>query len=261
VRTFEIPAPGPGRDKVQEEFLREIENLGQLDHPCIVKLKGCCLSSGNEGPKIIMEFVGEGSLKEVLRSDIRIPRWWNPTRRVITIVGIVLAMKYLEAKKLIHRDLRPSSILFDDDHRIRICDFGSSRIYESDITMTQIGCSLYKAPEINRGDYDGKVDVYSFGLILYEIVVGNGIFSNPGSKLGFHGLKKEERPSIPGEVLPGAKELIEKCWEFEATKRPNFHEIWSFLERNNFEVISGADIKQVRSFVSDAQVTLPNLML
>jgi serine/threonine protein kinase len=254
VKTFVIPPQPELRDRVQQEFMRETETLVHLDHPCIVRMKGLCLPRENEGPKIIVEFLGGGSLKEVLRNDGERLRWWTPTRRIITVTGIVLGMKYLESKNLIHRDLKPSNILFDDDRRIKICDFGSSRIYEIDVTMSEIGTALYMAPEVPSGVCDGKVDVYSFGLILYEIVVGNGLFSNAGNKHGlFVDLQKGNRPSIPGEVLKAGRDLIEKCWSHEPRKRPNFEEILSYLKGVDFEVIDGVNKGQVRGFLTDME--------
>jgi serine/threonine protein kinase len=251
VKIFSIPSGKELQNKIQEEFIREAETLIQLEHPCIVKMKGICLPRGNEGPKIIMELVGGGSLKEVVRSDLKRPKWWRPTRRVITIMGLVLGMKYIESKNLIHRDLKPSNILLDDDHRIKICDFGSSRIYEIDVTMTTTaGTPLYMAPEVAGGHYDGKVDVYSFGLILYEILGGNGIFSNSGNKYGlFMDLQRGNRPSIPEEVSKTGRELIEKCWSQDPRRRPRFDEIMRYQERVDFEIIDDVQKGEVRSFL------------
>jgi serine/threonine protein kinase len=64
-------------DKVQKQFISEIEALNELRHPCIVSLKGCCLPTQNESAKIIMEFLGGGTLKKFLKSDIAHPEWWD----------------------------------------------------------------------------------------------------------------------------------------------------------------------------------------
>jgi serine/threonine protein kinase len=79
-------------------------------------------------------------------------------------------MRYIHSKDIIHPDLKPANIFIDDDHRIRIGDFGSSRLFKAGVTMTNAGAPLYMAPEMDGGHYDEKVDVYSFGLIMYEIV-------------------------------------------------------------------------------------------
>jgi serine/threonine protein kinase len=230
--------------------MSEIEALHQLKHPCITKVKGFCLPSELEGPSIVMEFVGGGTLKDVLRNK---PRWWTDTRKAINIVQIVLGMEFIHSKKFIHRDLKPTNILLDDDHSVKISDFGSSRMYESevDVTMTGVGTPLYMAPEVASGHYDQKVDVYSFGLILYDIVSGTGVFSGDGNKMALHyDMVKGKRPDIPATVLPFTRDLIKKCWSESATERPSFSEIWKMIQEVNFRVVPGVESALVKGFVS-----------
>jgi serine/threonine protein kinase len=84
-------------------------------------------------------------------------------------------MKYILSKGFIHRDLKPENIFVDDDNRIRIGDFGSTRLFETGVTMTSVGTPLYMSPETDEGHYDCKLDVYSFGSIMYEIATNNGV--------------------------------------------------------------------------------------
>jgi serine/threonine protein kinase len=138
--------------------------------------------------------------------------------------------------------LKPTNILIDNEHNIKISDFGASRLFETNVTMTSIGTPLYRAPEAADGHYDNKVDVYSFGIIVYEIVTGNGIFSDEGSKMRlFLDLQNGKRPEIPKEVLPFTRELIIKCWSQESIKRPDFREIWKSLKDHEFKVMNGVD--------------------
>jgi serine/threonine protein kinase len=147
--------------------------------------------------------------------------------------------------------LKPGNILFDDDFRVKIGDFGSSRLYEIDVLQTlMVGTSLYMAPEVYGGEYGPKVDVYSFGLILYEIVVGNCLFSCEGGNKGklYDDLRKGWRPAIPSEVKEVSRRLIERCWSENPEIRPSFSEIWGELEKSNFEVVEGVDSGEVISF-------------
>jgi serine/threonine protein kinase len=228
--------------QVEKDFLSEINALNALNHPCIVEFKGCCLPVSNEGPKVIMKYYGNGSLHLLLGSDAR-PIWWTPTRKVMTIVGIVLGMKYIHSKGFIHRDLKPANLLFDDDMNIRVSDFGSSRVLNVEESMTVVGTLQYVAPEVVDGHYNAKVDVYSFGLIVYEIVVGKKVLA-PSEMLG------RGRPDIPEEVLPFTKSLIEKCWSHAASDRPSFDEIHRMLAEAEFKVIDGADNCAVAAFVN-----------
>jgi serine/threonine protein kinase len=249
VKSFSFGTNSAKNEEIQQKFMREVENLINLHHPCIVSFKGCCLPTGGEGPKIVTEFAGNGSLKPVLRSKPP-PRWWTDGRKVTSIAGIVLGMKFIHSQGLIHRDLKPENILVDDDFRIRIADFGSSRIFEEGVTLTEAGTPLYMAPEVRTQHYDDKVDVYSFGLILYEIVVGDGLFSGPGNKMDlFVNLQTGWRPIIPKGVESVSKELIERCWSQNPEERPSFGEIWSSMEKSDFRLLPGVEQGEVEGFV------------
>jgi serine/threonine protein kinase len=250
VKSFRFGSDSVKNEGIQRTFIREVESLMKLnEHPCIVSLKGCCLPCGNEGPKIVTEFLGNGSLKSILGS--KPPRWWTYGRKVKSIAGIVLGMKFIHSKGLIHRDLKPENILFDDDLRIRIADFGSSRIFEVDVTLTGGGTPLYMAPEVPTHHYNEKVDVYSFGLVLYEIIVGDGLFSGPGDKMKlFLDLQKGWRPIIPDKTESVSRKLIESCWSENPGNRPSFDEIWISMEKCNFRLLPGVKKSDIEGFLN-----------
>jgi serine/threonine protein kinase len=216
-----------------------------------VSIKGYCLPTKEEA-KLISEYHGIGSLKGLL-SQARHDRWWTIRRRTNCIVGLVVGMKYIHNEGFIHRDLKPDNILIDDELHIRICDFGSSRTFESGITMSTFDAEtpLYMAPEVDEGHYDSKIDVYSFGLILYEIVSCDGLFSNSGNKTSLCvKLRNGWRPELGPEIPLLSRNLIEGCWNVDASCRPSFEEIWYELCANDFNVISGSDKADVDSYFS-----------
>jgi serine/threonine protein kinase len=94
------------------------------------------------------------------------------------IVGIILGMRYLHSQSIIHRDLKPENILLDRLSRIRIGDFGLAREDSYFFSKPGAGTPLYMAPEIILLGQPPttKVDVFAFGLILYEILVGRAVF-------------------------------------------------------------------------------------
>jgi serine/threonine protein kinase len=116
--------------------------------------------------------------------------------------------------------------------------------------MTNVGTPLYMAPEVASGHYDSKADVYSFGLILYEIVSGTGVFSDDAKKLQlFYDMVKGKRPDIPENVIPFTRKLIERCWSESPTERPSFSEIWKSLQEVKFKIIHGVESAAVEGFV------------
>jgi serine/threonine protein kinase len=191
----------------EKEFEGEIDALIKLDHPFIVPFVGLILpvgridDSASVGSRIASQFMVRGSLRDVLASD---SSWWNGTAKSIVIVGVVVGMIFMHELGTIHRDLKPGNILLDECHRPRICDFGSSRDLSLSATMTsKIGTPLYMAPELynDTEDYDNKIDVYSFSLILFEIVTGRSVFSptlNPIQLAREH--EKCEHFDVPKDV-------------------------------------------------------------
>jgi serine/threonine protein kinase len=237
----------------EQEFIREIEALIILNHPCILNMKGYCLPTRNEGAKLVSEYLCKGSLKPILGSGVNFPEWWTIKCRTNCVVGLVVGMKYVHNRNIIHRDLKPENILLDDDLHIRIGDFGFSRVFEEGITMTDAGTLLYTAPEVADSHYDKKIDVYSFGLILYEIMSCDKRFSAPevSGKLRLYlNLQNGWRPEIPSGITALSRSLIERCWSANALDRPSFEEIWIELSENGFQLIEGSDRADVNSYLS-----------
>jgi serine/threonine protein kinase len=249
VKNYKLEKGEESEKYVQETFLREVQALFRLKHPFILSLKGYCLPKGREGPKLVTEYMRNGSLKAILALGSEAPRWWTVKRRVECVIGIVLGMKYIHSKGFIHRDLKPGNIFIDDDGRIRIGDFGSSRSFETGVTMASVGTPLYMAPEVGEGHYDCKVDVYSFGLIMYEIVTNDAIFSAAGSKLEiFRQLLNGWRPDL-SNVTPLSRSIIERSWSMNAKERPTFDDIWRERYNDGFDIIAGVSKSEVAAFL------------
>jgi serine/threonine protein kinase len=166
------------------------------------------------------------------------------------IVGIVHGMKYLHSKNIIHRDLRPGNLLLDGDNfRIRICNFGSS-VYEDYETRARIGTLAYLSPESFDDHPTKKVDVFVFGLILFELLCGESVFPKDADIARIYALHaREERPNIPEGVSPTISGLIQRCWSPEGRNRPTFEEIYSELEGIEFVFFDDVDTEVVFDYV------------
>jgi serine/threonine protein kinase len=221
-----------------------------LKHPFILSLKGYCLPKGKEGAKLVTEYMVNGSLKRVLALGSEAPRWWTVERKVECVIGIVLGMTYIHSRGFIHRDLKPENIFIDGRYRIRIGDFGSSRLFDAGVTMTSVGTPLYMAPEAGDSHYDCKVDVYSFGLIMYEIVTNDPIFSGTsGNKLKLlTQLQSGWRPDL-GNVTPLSRSIIESSWSMIANERPSFEGIWRELYIGGFNIIAKINKSEIDAFL------------
>lgn len=164
----------PRHMATSEEFLnrfrREAKLLAQLQHPNILAVFDYGESDGY--PYIVMPFVPSGTLADLLKGR---PLPLHKARRIMTQIGDALA--YAHARGMIHRDIKPSNILMDESGNCLLTDFGLARMVESSSKLTSSGTVLgtpaYMSPEQGAGsEIDHRSDIYSLGIILYEMVTG-----------------------------------------------------------------------------------------
>jgi serine/threonine protein kinase len=218
----------------QEQFVREIELMKSLTHPCIVALRGFQLSPVMS---MCMEYVSGGTLEDALSSS---PSWFDPTSKLIIVIGIASAMSHIHSQNVIHLDLKPSNILLDESGEAKISDFGTAR-FDSNTCSMNLGTPLYMAPEIFRGDkyITRKVDIFSFGLILYQIIECVSVSS-----------LKERYPdvSFSPRTNKEARSIIEACLDPDPEKRPEFSEILEEITNFELELIEEADTEKAREY-------------
>jgi serine/threonine protein kinase len=142
-------------------FFSEVDALIQLTRPCVLRIVGHSLSTGDSPAQIATEFVAGGSLREA-------PPRLDDTEKAIVICGIVVGMQFIYSRGFVHRDLKPENITLDERGLVKIGDLGSSRFCDTRVTMRLgVETPLHMSPEMHReGDYTGAVDVCSFTLIL-----------------------------------------------------------------------------------------------
>ena len=233
-----------------------------------------------------MELAKRGSLAEAIlkskKSTADID--YDNTAKQIILVGIARGMMYLYQHHIIHRDLKPDNILLDQYLHPLITDFGLSKIYDPGYSISQsqtCGTSIYMAPEIISGNrYSGKADVYSFGILMYEVItelVPYPLFQEKG-KLTIYQfnekvIKENYRPQFTFSIKPSLKNLVERCWSKDPNERPTFEEIFKKLKiqfmtfvrvmkmRTNF--ISMALILRnfMRILILSLRMTLPMIII
>ncbi|CAH9103950.1 unnamed protein product [Cuscuta europaea] len=170
------------------EFKNEVNCVARLQHRNLVRLLGFCL----EGTErlLIYEFLPNSSLDHMIFDANKRRRIGWETRHNI-IVGITRGLIYLHEDsqlRIVHRDLKASNILLDDNMNPKISDFGMARLLESDdqtrdVTHRIVGTYGYMAPEyVIHGQFSSKSDVYSFGVLLLEIITGERIKSFSGGE-------------------------------------------------------------------------------
>ncbi|KAK6791373.1 hypothetical protein RDI58_010454 [Solanum bulbocastanum] len=181
---------------------------------------------------IVVEYVPGGTLRShVLKNHIK----KLPLNSVIQIaLDVARGLRYLHSKKIVHRDVKTSNLVMDKDGRVKIIDFGVSRIEAScPLDMTaQIGTIGYMAPEVLIGlPYDHKCDVYSFGICLWEIyccsIPYNGKIPSSHTSPCIY---KSLRPEIPNKCPSVVANIMKQCWHADPKERPEMKEVVLMLE-------------------------------
>ena len=219
--------------KVGSKISREYEILSQIkDCEYIVKLIDTFYSVNDDG-KVIQNLVFEyvNRSLETYMEDFRKKKKFIPIEKIKQISKqLLLGLNFCHKKNIVHRDLKPENVLFTEDERVKICDFGSSKFIEKDTKSTPyIVSRYYRAPELLLGkcDYDDKIDIFAAGCIFAELFTLIPLF--PGKT---EGLQIFEHMCILGNPPKGY---------FEKFQLPE-----SFLNYFvNMDKIEKADIKNV----------------
>ncbi|KAL6846707.1 hypothetical protein ACP4OV_024155 [Aristida adscensionis] len=163
-----------------KQWLAEVQFLGVLEHPNLVKLLGYCAVDTERGAQrlLVYEYMPNKSLEDHLFSRVNPPLSWN--RRLQIILGAAEGLAYLHEGvelQVIYRDFKTSNILLDKDFRAKLSDFGLAREgptgANTHVSTAVVGTHGYAAPEyMETGHLSAKSDVWSFGVVLYEILTG-----------------------------------------------------------------------------------------
>ncbi|KAI1303212.1 Fibroblast growth factor receptor 1-A [Halotydeus destructor] len=244
----------PGSTYVAVKMLREGYSDGEMvnlvselevmkkigKHPNIINLLGCCTQ---EGPLyVIVELAPHGNLRDYLRGHRPCSGYERAIGQEVKADSLSVrdllqfayqvasGMEYLSSKKCLHRDLAARNVLVAEDKTMKIADFGLARNIQDDYYRKTTDGRLpikWMAPEsINQFVYTSQSDVWSFGILLWEILTlgGTPYPNTPAAKIRMmleDGKRMESPPRCPVSVY----NLMKKTWEYEPLSRPTFHEL------------------------------------
>ena len=179
---------------------------------------------------IVMEYICAGDLLNFIKKRTKLP---EQTAKFI-FKQIIIAIKYIHSKNIIHRDIKLDNILIDLDNKIKICDFGVSKFLTSKKLFDQCGTPAYIAPEILRREgYDFSVDVWSAGVVLYAMLSGNVPFKGKNQQSLHEAILKGKFKEIEN-VSFECRDLIRKIFEVDVEKRIKIDEILEHSWLNDF---------------------------
>ena len=233
-----------GKKDYIKEYKREVSSLFLLYHPYLVLLMGVIAEPLNLS--IVTEFCKGGNLFELLYKRPNIYLSWEFKKKIL--LQIAIGMNYLHTNDppVLHRDLKSLNILLtnkieksSDTSDIKISDFGLSRLYQKSCILSgHLGTCYWMAPEIIvKKRYSTKVDVYSYGIIIWEVCTRKtpyGCMSQ--QQVQFYVSVKKGRPNmkiIPSDTPPKIIQLMQMCWDHEPNNRPTFDFIVDFLRNVN----------------------------
>ncbi|KAG0476191.1 hypothetical protein HPP92_013032 [Vanilla planifolia] len=223
------------QERLTQEFWREAEILSKLHHPNVVAFYGVVQDGPGGTLATVTEFMVNGSLRHVL---LRKDKYLDRRKRLIIAMDAAFGMEYLHSKNIVHFDLKCDNLLVNlKDQSRPICkvgDFGLSKIKRNTLVSGGVRGTLpWMAPELLNGSSNRvseKVDVFSFGIVMWEILTGEEPYANMHYGAIIGGIVNNTlRPPIPTTCDPEWRKLMEQCWAPDPQQRPSFTQITSRL--------------------------------
>lgn len=225
------------RERLIADFWKEAQILSSLHHPNVVSFYGVVRDGPDGSLATVTEFMVNGSLKQFLRKK---DRTIDRRKRVILAMDAAFGMEYLHGKNIVHFDLKCENLLVNmrDPQRpiCKIGDLGLSKVKQHTLVSGGVRGTLpWMAPELLSGKSDmvsEKIDVYSFGIVMWELLTGDDPYSDMRAAEIIGGIVNNSlRPQIPSWCDPEWKSLMEGSWAGEPAQRPSFTEISQRLRK------------------------------
>lgn len=213
IKTCEV-----GNKDIRNRFFREAQLAGGLQHPNITMV----YEFGFEGdvPFMVQEFLSGEDLDRIIKGDAAL----SLPDKLRILIGIAFGLEYAHKAGVMHRDIKPANVRVLDSQSVKIMDFGIAKTIEAadDITQTGItvGSSSYMSPEQIGGDsLDCRTDIFSFGVLAYELLSGRKPFKNENLFILLEQIVKEE-PRPLSEIAPDAPPALAAIVERAMKKKP-----------------------------------------
>lgn len=241
--------------QAEKEFRVEVDAIGHVRHKNLVRLLGYCIEGTHR--MLVYEYVNNGNLEQWLHGAMRQRGYMTWEARIKVLLGTAKALAYLHEAiepKVVHRDIKSSNILIDDEFNAKVSDFGLAKLLgtgESHVTTRVMGTFGYVAPEYaNTGLLNEKSDVYSFGVLLLEAITGRDPvdYSRPPQEVNLVdwlkmmvGNRRSEEVVDPTiETKPSTKALKRalltalRCVDPDGDKRPKMSQVVRMLESDEY---------------------------
>jgi len=207
------------------DFQKEAYLMASLRHPNVLQFLGSCLVDNDIC--ILTEYMEKGSLYRLLHDEEMIIPFVLVRK---FSVDVAKGMVYLHNSNpvILHRDLKSHNLLVDENFKVKISDFGLSKVMDpQQKTMTSCGTAAWAAPEILKNSrYTEKADVYSYAVCLWEFFTRQDPYEGmPVFQIIFAVGSEGLRPTVPENCPSDYSSLIQECWQTDPKSRPTFEQI------------------------------------
>lgn len=219
IKTIRLEITRAERDDFEQRFLREAKSAGKLSHPGIVTVYDA--GEVSNIAYIAMEYLQGQDLRELIRNEQRLA----PDQIADIAAQIADALEYAHQHGVIHRDVKPGNIMVLPDGKVKLMDFGIARMQTSGMTQTgmMLGTPKYMSPELIVGaETDGRTDIYSLGVVLYQMLTGSAPFESNTISTTLYRIMHDPAPhpsTLGIRVSPGFEHILNRALAKKPEKR------------------------------------------
>ncbi|PKY39301.1 kinase-like protein [Rhizophagus irregularis] len=244
-------------DEVNDEFIKELKLLREVDyHPKINRCLG--ITKDSENYILVLEYANEGNLRKFLKKNFTSLKWNDKIQMALDITN---GLKFLHSKGIIHRDLHSKNILVND-RKLLIADLGLSKKLAEATTHSKsnkYGMREYIEPQCFKNiryKKDKKSDIYSLGVLLWEISSGRPPFSDcPRDLIKDHikdGNREEPIEGTPTEY----RKLYQECWDGKPESRPDIEKVHEILSQLLINTEASSQPNTIRNSYDNDDLTI-----
>ncbi len=229
----------------------EINIHSKLYHQNIIKLYS--VYEDDETINIILEYAKGGNLYQLIKDE---KNGFSESKAFDYFIQVINAVYYLHSNNIIHRDIKPENILIGDDNKLKLCDFGWAKELTLENRSTFCGTMEYMAPEIvGSENYDYSVDIWSLGILLYEMLFGHSPFNGKDTNNIILNIKSHELnyDDTNKKISNSCKDLIQKLLNMNPQKRLKIKDILEhpFIKKHSKKFLSN---KQFTNSINEDKI-------
>ena len=236
-------------NEAKKKFYNELTNLSSLIHENILQYKNCLQNKKLNTLNMLIEYPDNGTLSKLILS-FKFHKRYIPENLIWSIfLQLLNGLHYLHENKILHRDLKSDNIFLTKNNIIKIGGFTASKNIDEGMASTQIGTPYYTAPEIwEEKLYDYKCDIWSLGIILYEMTALKLPFNGKDIAQLYENITKDDYELLPDIYSDELKYIVKILLNKDPDKRPNTKDLLGIkiIEKKQNELLKLNKIKHIR---------------